>query len=447
MKKIKFRDVTTREFSRFVVFGLSVMLIVFLVSYYLADPLPPHTITMTTGIEGLSYMNFGARYKEILARSKVTVNLIKSSGSVENYNRLKDKSTPVDVGFVQTGTGSAKDAPHLLSLGSVAYSPLWVFYRGEQQIDDFSQLKGRKIAVGRAGSGLRRLSLELLNISGSSAAPTILADLAPESAYKALTDNTIDVMIVIGSTDSKLVLDMLNDPRVKLMNLSQAEAYTRLLPGLYHVILPRGIINVGKRMPEQDVRLIAPTTNLIVRDTMHPALMYLLLDAAAEIHGSPGWVNKAGEFPASMPQDFPLSKQAEKFYKTGRPFFLDYLPFWAAVLLDRLVKVLLPVFAVVFPLMRILPWFYSWKNRSRIRRLYGELKFLEIEINRQNSPEDIARHAEALDRIEAAAMKITVPVNFYGELYTLREHILLVRRELEKKAANAEDQAAVRPPD
>jgi hypothetical protein len=246
---------------------------------------------------------------------------------------------------------------------------MWVFYTGQQRFDDFSQLKGRKIAIGPVGSGLRRLSLELLKISGAADPPTVLVDLAAESAYKALTDGRIDVMSVVGSTDSKLVIAMLNDPRVKLMNLSQAEAYTRLLPGLYHVTLPRGIINVGKRMPETDVHLIAPTTNLIVRDTMHPALMYLLLDAATDIHGSAGWVSKAGEFPAPMPQDFPLSEQAEKFYKTGRPFFLDYLPFWAAVLLDRLVKVFLPVLAVIFPLMRVLPWFYSWKNRSRMRRL------------------------------------------------------------------------------
>ncbi len=439
MKKITFRDVTTREFSRFVIFALCIIFIVFFVSYYIADPLPPDTITMTTGTGGLSYKNFGLRYKEILARSKVKVKLLESSGSVENYNRLKDKRDVVDVGFVQTGTGSPKEAPHLLSLGSVSYSPMWVFYTGKQKLDDFSQLKGRRIAIGPVGSGLRKLSLELLKVSGAADRPTVLFDLGTESAYRALKDGRIDVMIIIGATDSRFILGILNDPGVKLMNLSQVEAYTRLVPGLYHVTLPRGIINVGKRMPETDVHLIAPTTNLIVRNTMHPALMYLLLDAAADIHGSAGWVAKAGEFPAPMPQDFPLSDQAERFYKTGRPLLLEYLPFWAAVLLDRMVKVLLPVLAVIFPLMRILPWFYSWKNRSRMRRLYGELKFLEMEIARADTLEDRARHAETLDRIENAARRITVPANFYGELYTLREHITLVRRELEKKTNDAQE--------
>ncbi len=429
MKK-RFRDISTREFLKFVSFALCIILVVFFISYYVVRPLPPDTVIMTTGIEGLSYMNFGERYKEILARSKVRVKLLDSSGSVENYHRLKDRSVPVDVGFVQGGTGSPRDAPYLVSLGSVAYSPLWVFYTGSRTLDDFSQLKGRRIAIGPVGSGLRRLSLDILRTAGAADLPTQVFDITGESAYEALMDGRINVMITIGTADTTFIQTLLNNPRVKLMNLSQAEAYTRLVPGLYHVTLPRGVINIAKKLPSSDVHLLAPTTNLLVRNTMHPALMYLLLDAAADIHGTSGPVTKSGEFPAPMAQDFPLADQAERFYKTGRPVLLDYLPFWAAVLLDRMVKILLPVLAVVFPLIRILPWFYSWRNRSKIFRLYGELKFLEVEITRSGKPEDAADYSARLDRIENAAKKITVPTNYYGEIYTLREHIELVRRKI-----------------
>ena len=428
MKGIRFRDVSAREFLKFTAFALFIIFAVFFIAYYVVRPMPPDTIVMTTGREGLSYSNFGERYREILARSKVHLKLLDSSGSVENYNRLKDKNMAVDVGFVQGGTGSPRDARHLLSLGSVAYSPLWVFYTGSETFDDFSQLRGKKIAIGPVGSGLRSLSRELLKAAGAADLPTVVVDLAGEPAYEALMDGRINVMMTVGSTDSALIRELLNSPRVKLMSLSQAEAYTRLMPGLYHVTLPRGIVNIAKRLPASDIHLIAPTTNLIVRDTMHPALLYLLLDAASEIHGASGWVNKSGEFPAPMPQDFPLSDQAERFYKTGPPVLLDYLPFWVAILLDRMIKILLPVLAVMFPLMRVLPWFYSWRNRSRIRRLYGELKFFEIEIAQH--PNNLADYTARVDRMENTARKITVPANFYGELYTLREHIKLVRREL-----------------
>jgi hypothetical protein len=217
---------------------------------------------------------------------------------------------------------------------------------------------------------------------------------------------------------------------VTLMSLSQAEAYTRVFPTLSHVILPKGVVNLAKRLPASDIHLLAPTTNLVVRDTMHPALMYLLLDAAAEIHGGAGWVNKAGEFPAPKVQDFPLSDQAERFYKTGRPFFLDYLPFWVAVFFDRIIKILLPVAVILFPLFRIMPWLYSWRNRSKFYRWYGELRYLEFEVSEHPQTSRISDYHAKLDHIEASVKRINLPLAFYKELYTLREHIELVRERV-----------------
>ncbi|MCX5809156.1 MAG: C4-dicarboxylate ABC transporter substrate-binding protein [Proteobacteria bacterium] len=430
MRKIKFRDISIRELFTIIIPALLVVLAVFLIAYYVVQPAPPGTIVMTTGIEGRTYAVFGERYKEILARSNVHLELLNSSGSVENFKRLKDKAIAVDVGFVQGGASSGTDAPNLLSLGSITYSPLWVFYTGKETLDDFSQLKGKRIAIGPEGSGLRKLSLDLLKAGNAADLPTILLDIADGAAIKALKEGQIDVVITIGSTDTLFMQELLNAHNVKLMNSGQAEAYTRLVPGLSHVILPKGIINIAKRLPPSGINLVAPTTNLVVRNTLHPALMYLLLDAASEIHGGAGWVNKAGEFPAPKVQDFPLSDQAERFYKTGRPFLLDYLPFWVAVLLDRIVKILIPVLVVIFPLMKILPWFYSWRNRSKLYRLYGELKYLELEITQQLQPEHVVDYYARLDRIEAAANKVSIPLNFYGELYTLKEHIELVRKKV-----------------
>jgi TRAP-type uncharacterized transport system substrate-binding protein len=430
MKRIKFRDISTRELFRFIIPAFLVVLVVFLIAYRVVEPAPPDTITMTTGVEGRTYAVFGERYREILARSRVHLKLLHSSGSVENLNRLKDRTMAVDAGFVQGGVGPDGAAQTLLSLGSITYSPIWVFYKGRETLDDFSQLKGKRVAIGPAGSGLRKVSLDLLKAGKAADPPTEVLDLADAAAIKALKENRVDVIITIGSPDTVFMQELLYAPDVKLMSLAQAEAYTRLIPGLYHVVLPRGIVSIANRQPPADVHLVAPTTNLIVRGTMHPALMYLLLDAAAEIHGGAGWVNKPGEFPSPGTQGFQLSDQAERFYKTGRPLLLDYLPFWVAVLLDRIVKILIPVLAVIFPLMRVLPWFYSWRNRSKIYRLYGELKYLELEMAREPSSGHSGDHSARLDRIEAAANKVTIPLNFYGELYTLKEHIELIRARL-----------------
>jgi len=214
------------------------------------------------------------------------------------------------------------------------------------------------------------------------------------------------------------------------LSFSQAVAYTRLFPALSHVILPAGLLDLAKKKPPADVHLLAATTNLVARDTLHPALVYLLLDAAAEIHSGGGWVHKAGEFPSPKTQDFPLSDRAERFYKSGRPLLFDYLPFWVATFVDRLVLLLIPTAAVLIPLIRIMPWFYSWRNRRKFFYWYGELKNLELELRESPQTERIGDYRTRLDRIEAAVNEIHVPLAFFHEAYNLKQHIELVRGKL-----------------
>jgi TRAP-type uncharacterized transport system substrate-binding protein len=426
----KITKILIHEFLTVVGPLLLVALIIFGITYHFVQPTPPGTLVMTTGVEGRTYAALGERYRQILARSHVHLKLLSSSGAVENLRRLKDKSLAVDVGFFQGGMSSSNEAPGLLSLGSISYTPLWVFYRSDETFDDPSQLKGKRIAIGPEGSGSRKFSLDLLTSSQVVDPPTVLFDLADEAANKALKEGQVDVVITLGTADNIFVQDLLHSQNVKLMSLSQAEAYARVFPALSHVILPKGVVNFAKRLPASDIHLLSPTTNLVVRDTVHPALMYLLLDAATEIHGGPSWVNKAGEFPAPKVQDFSLSDQAERFYKTGRPFLLDYLPFWVAVFLDRIIKILIPMAVVLLPLMRIMPWLYSWRNRSKLYRWYGELKYLELEVSEHPQTNRISDYYAKLDHIEASVKKINVPLGFYRELYTLREHIELVRERV-----------------
>jgi TRAP-type uncharacterized transport system substrate-binding protein len=430
MIRRKIREISAHKFLT--ILGLSLLLVFSIlgITYYFFLPTPPGTVVMTTGVEGRSYAALGERYQQILARSHVHLKLLPSSGAVENLRRLKDKSLAVDVGFVQGGTSFTSEAQNLLSLGSILYTPLWVFYRSDETYDDLSQLKGKRIAIGQEGSGGRRFSLDLLKASHSADPPTVLFDLADEAANKALKEGRIDVVFTFGTADNIYVQDLLHAPNVKLMSLSQAEAYARLFPALSHVILPKGVVNLANRLPASDTHLVSSTTNLVVRDTMHPALIYLLLDAAVEIHGGPGWVHKTGEFPSPKVQDFPLSDHAERFYKTGRPFLLDYLPFWVAVFLDRTIKILIPVLVVLFSLVRIMPWLYSWRNRSKLYHWYGELKYLELEVLENPQPKRIADYYEKLDRIEASVNKVKIPLAFFSELYTLREHIELVRKRV-----------------
>jgi TRAP-type uncharacterized transport system substrate-binding protein len=399
------------------------------INHYI-QPAPPSSLSLTTGMEGGSYAVYAEWYRQILARENVRLELLPSSGSVENLRRLKDKSFKVDAGFVQGGTSSSTEAPNLRSLGALFYTPLWVFYRGPETYDDLSQLKGKRINIGLEGSGVRKFAVDLLEASKTAGPPTSLSDLSNPAAAKELAEGRMDVVMIFGTADSPIVQELLHKEGVKLLSFSQAEAYTRLFPALSHVILPMGILDLAKKKPSSDVHLLAITTNLVVRDTLHPALVYLLLDAAAEIHSGGGWVQKAGEFPSPKAQDFPLSDRAERFYKSGRPVLFDYLPFWVAIFVDRLIFLLLPTAAILFPLIRIMPWYYSWRNRRKFFYWYGELKNLELEVAESRQPERGRDLQEKLDRIEAAVMEVQVPLAFFHEAYNLKQHIDMVRGKL-----------------
>jgi TRAP-type uncharacterized transport system substrate-binding protein len=391
---------------------------------------PPDNLVMTTGFEGGAYAIFGERYQQILARENIHLNLLPSSGSVENLKRLNDKSYRVDVGFVQYGTSSLSEANNLVSLGAIGYAPFWVFYRNQDTLNYLSELKGKRIAIGPEGSGVRKFAIDLLKLNNSAAPPTVLLDLSGAAANKALLEGTVDAVMIFGTDDNALVKELLYAPKVKLMNFRQAEAYTRLIPALSHVVLPQGILDVSKKMPSQDVHLLAVTTSLIVRKDLHPALIYLLLDAAVEIHSNVGWVNKKGEFPSLKELSFPSSNYSERFYKSGRPFLLDYLPFGIAAFVDRTILIMVPVAIILIPLIRSIPWLYSWRHRRKFYHWYRELKNLELEMIESPGPEDISGYHEKIDQIEAAINKISVPLAFFDEIYKLQEHVDLVRGKL-----------------
>ncbi len=434
MRRPIIRELPPRSFSYMAVVVLLVLLGISWAGYSFVRPVPPRTMTMTTGMEGGSYAVLGERYRQVLARNGIQLRLLPSSGSVENLARLRDESKPVDLGFVQGGIGKPEAASRLVSLGSVFYSPLWVFYRSDATLDDLSQLRGKRISIGPEGSGVRRFSVYLLKAAGVSGPDTELLELSMADAGKAILSNRLDAVMAFGSADSALVQELINAPGIQLMSFSQAEAYARLFPSLSHVVLPKGVLNPARRFPAADIHLLAPTTNLIARSQLHPALVYLLLEAAAEIHGGAGWVHRAGEFPALKTQDFPISEQAERYYKSGGSVLYDYLPFWVATFVERMVLLLIPLGVVLIPLIGIMPWIYTWRNRSKYYPWYRRLRELEDDLRTDPAPEQIDGYRQRLDRIAEAVGRLRVGVAFYDELYLLQEHIASVRRELDAPA-------------
>ncbi len=416
----------------------------FAVAYQFVEPAPPRHMTISTGSETGAYYAYAKRYAEHLVLNGITLEIKTSAGSVQNLERVQKGEA--DIAFVQGGVKEVMgkdDDSNLRSLGSVSYEPVWVFYRSEHRIDKLFQLSGQRIAVGDEGSGIRGLALQLLEANEIPANSKNLLPLAGLSAAEALKQGTIDAAFVVAAQESPVVQAMLRTPDVRVMSFSQADAYTRRFPFLSKIVLPRGVVDLVRDMPPRDTVLLATTANVVVRDGLHPALASLLLQAMSEVNGKSGFFQRAGEFPAYKDQSFGLSDDAQRYYKSGPPFLQRYLPFWIAVLVERLFVLLLPVIILLFPLLKAAPSIYSWRVRSKIFRSYGDLKFLENEL-RQNY--ELSRHAEYLTRlvrIEEDAYARNIPLAFSDLFYTLREHINLVRNQLLRLESEAMSKATI----
>ena len=425
-------------YRRYLMVALIAVLILTVAAGWLAfilfDPTPPRMIAMATDPEGSISAELGKRYQEILARSWVEVRLVPSVGAVENVARLRDAKSGVSVGIIPGGITNSQQSPDLVSLGTLFYEPLWFFHRALQGMKRHEDLGGRTISIGPEGSGTHALAVEFLaRIGIVDEQNAKLLPLAPEVATEKLLHAEIDGAAILAAWESTAVRQLISAQDIVLASIPRADAFVALYPFLNKVVLPAGVGDMVKNRPPTEVVLLAPKASLVVRKDLHPAIQYLLLEAAREIHSGPGMFRRAGQFPAAESIDLPLSAHAQQFYKTGAPFLNRHLPFGLAVLAQQGLVLLIPVLGVLYPMLKFLPALYAWAMRRRVFRLYGELKRIEDQLLPHHAQERAADLGAQLDRLEERASAFRLPVSFRPLLYALRLHITLVRQRLEKR--------------
>jgi TRAP transporter TAXI family solute receptor len=390
-------------------------------------PLPPKVVVMSSGTAGSDFELYARQYQAILKRSGVELRLLPSAGSLENLSRLNDHRSGVTVAFVQGGLTNQAQSPDLQSLGTVFYQPFWFFVRREIGAIRPEDLRGKRVAVGPEGGGTQLLAKKFLSLNGIDASELQLLPLTGAQAGEALLRDEIHVAAMVASCDTPIVRDLLASTDVNVVGAPRADAYVALQPDLTKLVLPAGVGDLARNRPPSDANLVATQASLIVRKDLHPAIQYLLLEAATEVHSAGGLFRKAGQFPAPDPVDLPVSKDARQFYKSGPPFLQRYLPYGLAVFATRLLLLLIPLIGVAYPLLRTAPGLYSWSMRRRIFRLYGELKFIEVELESRRGLEGLSAQ---LQRLEERANHLQVPFAFAPFLYQLRYHIDLVRERI-----------------
>jgi hypothetical protein len=402
----------------------AIVVIVFAIFWFIHSA-PPRTLTITSGPPDSSFERFAKQYSNNLASKGVKLILLPSHGSLENLQRLGDPAFRVDIGFVQTGETNTDQGADLFSLGSVAYQPLFIFYRSSTPASLLSELAGKRLAVGVPGSGTRALALILLATNGIvPGGTTTLLDLDADDAAQALLDGKVDAVFLMGdSASSQTMRTLVHAPDIHIFDFAQADAYTRRFAFLNKVVLPRGSIDFSRDLPAHDVTLVAPTVELLARTSLHPALSDLLLEAAQEVHRKPTLLQNRGEFPAPLEHDFRISPDASRYYKSGPQF-------WLASLIRRILVAFGPMVLLLIPALRLIPKAYKWRIQLRIYRWYRSLLKLEQDLSDKMTSAKRNELQKRLDQIENSVNQMKVPASFAGQFYGLREHIGFVRERL-----------------
>jgi TRAP transporter TAXI family solute receptor len=413
--------------------GLAIIILVTLAYTYI-DPAPPNHLTIATGdSDETDLAQFASEYQAILKDDGVRLDIRQSDGPFQNLKMLEDDKASVDVAFVQDGLGTTTEQPDVESLGSLYYEPIWIFYRGKTALTHISQLDGKKISVGRVKHGTNVIARRLLKLNGIDVEKNPnLINLDPTSAVAALKNGEVDAAFFMLPPESAVIRDLFLTKDIHVFDDEQADGTEKINASFHHLVLSRGAIDLKNDKPDHDIDLLATTATLLIRDDLHPALQFLLLKAATQLHQQPGIFEHRGEFPANKDDVFQLSSDARQYYKSGGPFWQRYLPYWLAAWIDRFIFIVIPFLAIVLPMIKMVPRIYYWRIRQRIYKSYGELKYLETQIGPNPGINEFEDYLTRLDAIENRVNKIKVPQNFTEYIYSLRGHIQFVRDHLSR---------------
>jgi len=385
-------------------------------------PAPPAEFTIATGSPNQTYEAIGKKYREILSRSHVKVDVRNTPGAVDNLKLLNDPKSGIQVGIVQGGVGNSDKAPDLLSLGRVTYQFFWIFYRGTEALDDVRQLKGKRIGLGLEGSGGRVLAEDILKLGGVHSGNTTLLGLTVPQATEKLNSGNIDALFLTIAADSPLLRSLLNNPGLRLMSLARAEALPRIYPYLVRLVVPEGLFDWHRNIPATDVTIVATTLNVMVRKDFHPALIGLLAQAMVEAHGRPGIFQQAHEFPTLTDPEYPVSEIARDFYKDGPSFLNRYLPFWMTSYAKRTIAVLATVIAIIIPLFSYAPKLYRGLVENRLRSVYRRLRAIEASLQKDVGISEVSALEADLEGVDRAIHILGVPMRHSDLFFSLKAH-------------------------
>jgi TRAP-type uncharacterized transport system substrate-binding protein len=394
-------------------------------------PLPPTSMVMAGALPSGSYIATALRYRDMLEPRGIRVETITTESASEPLNRLLRPEHTIDAGFAQ-GLLAKPDMTGVLALAAIERSPIWIFTR-VPKVNELAQLKGLRIATPITGnSGWEITQLLLQHAKLRAADVTLTTKKSHAETATALLEGRVDAVVIVASGNDESVRLLSRAPGINLISIERVATLITREPRLIPFVLPQGAIELRGDIPASDLTMVGANLQLLVTSNMHPALQRALLDASKEIHEMPGFLQRQGEFPNSRDVDFALSPVAWAMANGERPWIENVLPYWWAQLAELICYAVIPILLMTTLLLMWIPSLFKWKINAVLQNFYGELKFLEHEIEPTASerPIEIKKLLQRLDEIEAKVTALDLPNSHANRWYTLREHIASARGKL-----------------
>jgi TRAP-type uncharacterized transport system substrate-binding protein len=394
-------------------------------------PLPPRVVTIAVGVPQGGYERLAEQYRDELERRGLTVEIeTNAAGALGPLQRLSIATDPAQAGFAHGLLAERGPEAAVQALAVTGKQPVWIFAR-QPNVNSVAALRGLRIVAGPKGGPMRDVAEMLLAQSQLKPADVTWSESSGLTGAAELLDQRADALITIASGDSPTVRLLSRSSGISMVGLERADALAAREPRLASFVLPQGAIELRGDIPARDLTMLYSGTHLLVRSNAHPALQRALLDAAMEIHSVPSFLQRQNEYP-DFHTDFPLSPVAQHYEHGDRPWLESALPYWWAQLAELVLYAVLPIVVLAILALVWIPRLFSLRVDATLARYYGELNFLERDVDAAvtDQPIRIKQLLETLDRMELEIAALDIPDRFADRWYTLRQHLVNVRERL-----------------
>lgn len=415
---------------------LSIVIAISVLALHYLVPAPPRNIVIATGSPTGQYYRLGMEYKAELEKNGIKVEILTTKGSIENLSLINDPQSKVDIAFVQSGTAEAKEYPQLQSLAGVFYEPLWVVYRvqafKERDVppDKVDDLLKKRVSIGVQGSGTRKLVERVFEQDQLKPQVGRFYELGTDQSLEKLQAGELDAMFLSVNNRAPIMQKIFSDPNLRIMSFSKAYGYPPRIQGLNVLTVKRATLDLFHDSPSKDLLLLTSVAEIVTRKDLHPAISALLMHISVELLTKPDVLSKEKDFPSPNNLSFDSDEDAQKILREGPSFLNRYLPFWVAVWIDRLIRIAIPLLAILIPLFNFLPAILAYRIKYKFALIYKQLRTIEEQIQRGDFSQ--TSMGTELTMLQERTMRLKVSQFNTKDVYDLLAHIGDVRNRILK---------------